>query len=118
MGLRRKHSAQNISCDAVKQMAISGFDLSTCNVRRVRARATVKLCEGSRVREPRLPDCVKTTALVTTVLKARSKCSFTTRKLRFFATFRLVLTALVTFLHGLLRIDARSSVSPTTNAYP
>ncbi len=34
-------------------------------------------------------DCVKTTALVITVFKARSKCSFTMRKLRFFATFRL-----------------------------
>ena len=42
-------------------------------------------------------DRVKTTALVITALKARSKCSFSTRKLRFFAAFRLVLTSLATF---------------------
>ncbi len=40
---------------------------------------------------------VKTTAHVITVLKARSKLSFTACKLCVFATFRLVLTALVRF---------------------
>jgi hypothetical protein len=34
-------------------------------------------------------DCVKTTALGYAALKTGSKCSFTTRKLRFLACFRL-----------------------------
>jgi hypothetical protein len=36
-------------------------------------------------------------------LLTNSKSSFTTRKLRFFARSRLVLSSLVTFLHGLVR---------------
>ena len=44
-----------------------------------------------------------TTALVAATLKARSKCSFTASKLRFFAAFRLVLTTLATFLSNLGR---------------
>jgi hypothetical protein len=35
------------------------------------------------------PDCVKTTALGYAALKTGSKCSFTARKLRFFACFCL-----------------------------
>jgi hypothetical protein len=67
-------------------------------------RDAVKLQQaGLRARErtmgstPRLPvqihsgfaDCVKTTALSHAALKTVSKCSFTARKLRFFACFCL-----------------------------
>jgi len=45
---------------------------------------------------------VKTTALGHAALKIDSKCSFTTRKLRFFADFRLACPSLATFSHGLL----------------
>ncbi len=51
---------------------------------------------GGRLTPFRAP--LKTTCVVITALKTSSKCSFTARKLRFFACFCLVLTASSTFL--------------------
>jgi hypothetical protein len=45
--------------------------------------------EIDREKNPGEPDCVKTTALGYAALKTGSKCSFTARKLRFFACFCL-----------------------------
>src|SRR5690606_37261997 len=45
---------------------------------------------------------LKTTCVGNTALKTASKCSFTTRKLRFFGRFRLVLPASPTFFNDLL----------------
>ncbi|WP_170286252.1 hypothetical protein [Phytopseudomonas argentinensis] len=45
---------------------------------------------------------MKTTALGQAALKTGSKCSFTARKLRFFADFRLACPSLATYSHGLL----------------
>jgi hypothetical protein len=47
-------------------------------------------------------------ALGNTALKLSSKCSFTHRKLRFFAQFRLVLPSLAYFVNALSELDAQS----------
>ncbi len=46
-------------------------------------------------------DRVNATALITTVLRAGSKCACTARELGFFPALCLVMTAFVTFLCGL-----------------